>query len=75
MQVRGLQKILEVRDEDDGECWFFNSQDGMQLFVFFLRGPFHCLQLGRFMSLTASRTAGPGPGSFFRGKEMRGAIF
>lgn len=38
--------ILEVRDEDYGECWFFNSQDGIQLLSSKLRGTFMLFAIG-----------------------------
>lgn len=71
MQVSCLYKIWEVRDEGDGECCFFNSQDGIVAFQSKGDLPILCNWKECCLQLLPSQL---GQAQGIQGKEMRGAI-
>lgn len=73
MQVRCLQKTLEGTEEEGGECWFFNSQDGMRLLPSSLRGTFPLFAMGRNVVFGCFQGSWATPGEFVQGEGNEGS--
>lgn len=60
-------------DKDDGECWFFNSQDGMQLLSSNLRGTFLLFAIGKNGAFDCLQGSWARPGEFIQGEGNEGS--